>query len=118
MAEGVMYGYKIELKIVYSHFPMSLQIEKGTVNIKNFLGEKFPRKAKILGATKVESKGQDVTITGVSKEEVGQTASNLELTTKVRGKDIRRYQDGIYIIANKNMEENKGKIVEVVRGRE
>jgi large subunit ribosomal protein L6 len=118
MAEGVLLGYKYELKVMYSHFPMSMQVEKEFVSIKNFLGEKYPRKSRIIGETKVEVKGQDIIIKGINKEEVGQTASNLELKTKVKNKDIRRYQDGIYLVQKGNMEKSEGKIVEVIRGRE
>ncbi len=115
MVEGLIYGYKYQLKVVYSHFPMSLAVEKGTVNIKNFLGEKFPRKAPIIGSTKVEVKGQDVTVSGIDKDAVGQTASNMEKKTKVKNKDIRRYQDGIYLVEVSNMEEKKkGKLIEEI----
>ena len=118
MVEGLVAGYRYELKVVYSHFPMSIQVDKDNVNIKNFIGEKFPRKSKIIGTTKVEIKGQDVFVSGTNKEDVGQTASNLERKTKVKNKDIRRYQDGIYVINRGNIDEHKGKFVEVVRGRE
>lgn len=117
MAEGLVYGYKYQLKVVYSHFPMSLQVEKGVVNIKNFLGEKFPRKAKIAGDAKVEVKGTDVIVSGIDKDAVGQTASNLELKTKVKNKDIRRYQDGIYIVETGNIDPKKGIVVEEIRGQ-
>jgi len=118
MAEGLVYGYKYDLKVLYSHFPMTIQVEKGQVSIKNFLGEKFPRKSKVLGLTKVEVKGQEVTVSGISKDDVGQTASNLELKTKVKGKDIRRYQDGIYIVETGNIDKMETPAVEVIRGRE
>ena len=118
MAEGLIYGYKYQLKVIYSHFPMSIQVEKDQVSIKNFLGEKFPRKVRIRGATKVEVKGQDVSVSGNNKEDVGQTASNLEQKTKVKGKDIRRYQDGIYIVERENVDEVRKPVVEVIRGRE
>jgi large subunit ribosomal protein L6 len=118
MAEGLMYGYKYNLKVLYSHFPMAIAVEKENVSIKNFLGEKFPRKSKIVGATKVEVKGQEITVSGTNKDDVGQTASNLELKTKVKGKDIRRYQDGIYIVERTNIEEAKTPILEIIRGRE
>ena len=108
MVEGTMCGYKYSLKVVYSHFPMSLAVEKGVVNVKNFLGEKYARKVKIIGKTKVEVKWQDVTVSGIDKDEVGQTASNLEQKTKVKNKDIRRYKDGIYIVEMGNMEAKKG----------
>ncbi len=117
MAEGLVYGYKYNLKVLYSHFPMSIQVEKDAVSIKNFLGEKFPRKTRIMGATKVEVKGQDITVSGTDKEAVGQTASNMERKTKVKNKDIRRYQDGIYIVETGNMEAKKTPAVEILRGK-
>jgi large subunit ribosomal protein L6 len=66
--------------------------------IKNFLGEKQPRKAKIVGQTKVEAKGQEMTVSGLSKEEVGQTIANLKSATRIRNRDSRVFQDGFYII--------------------
>ncbi|MCX6804383.1 MAG: 50S ribosomal protein L6 [Candidatus Diapherotrites archaeon] len=118
MTEGVVYGYKTQMKVVYSHFPMSLTIEKGFVSVKNFLGEKFPRKTAIIGDTKVEVKGQDVIISGIDKEAVGQTATNLEKKTKVKDKDIRRFQDGIYIVEVGNIIERKVPVLEEVREKE
>ncbi len=119
MVEGTVYGYKYTLKIVYSHFPMTGQIDKNTLLIKNFLGEKYPRKSKIRGSTKVEIKGQEVIVSGYDKEDVSQTASSIEQSAKVKGKDIRRYQDGVYLVTQENITEKPtGKIVEVIRGRE
>ena len=117
MTEGLVYGYEYKMKIVYSHFPMSIIVEKGIVNIKNFLGEKFPRKAKIVGDTKVVAKGQEVIVSGIDKEDVGQTASNLEQKSKVKGKDIRRYQDGIYLIEVGNIvpKKSRASVIEIVR---
>lgn len=117
MVEGLVYGYEYKMKMVYSHFPMSIQVEKGFVNIKNFLGEKFPRRSSILGNTKVESKGQDIIVSGINKDEVGQTASNLEQKSKVKGKDIRRYQDGIYLVEMGNITPKKSRasVIEIVR---
>ncbi len=119
MTEGLLYGYKYSLKIVYSHFPMTAQVEKNKILIKNFLGEKFPRTAMIQGEAKVEAKGQDVIVTGNNLGDVSQTASNIEQGARVKGKDIRRYQDGIYLVSAGNKEEKpEGKVVEILRGRE
>lgn len=119
MVEGAIYGYKYKLKIVYSHFPMTAQIEKDTVLVKNFLGEKYPRKSKIRGATKVEVKGAEIIVSGYDKEEVSQTASSIEQSAKVKNKDIRRYQDGVYLVEQTNITEKPNtKVVEVIRGRE
>jgi len=118
MVEGLLYGYKYDLRILYSHFPMTATVDKDKVLVKNFLGEKFPRKVSIRGNAKVEVKGQEITVSGNNKEDVGQTASNLEQATKVRGKDIRRYQDGIYIVNFGNTKEKPAKVVEIINGRE
>ncbi|MCH7902142.1 50S ribosomal protein L6 [archaeon] len=97
MISGIQNDYIYRLEVVYSHFPMNVTVKDGFVEINNLAGAKHPRKAKILGNVKVEVKGKDVTVTGHNKEEVGQTAANMEQATKIKGKDIRIYQDGIYI---------------------
>ena len=59
--------------------------------------EKTPRKAKILGDTKVEVKGQEVIVSGSNKEDTGQTAANIETACRLNKYDRRIFQDGIYI---------------------
>ena len=106
MQAGVTQGYKYKLAIVFSHFPMNVSIKEDKVEITNFAGEKSPRHSKILPGVKVEVKGKDVFVSGVDREKVGQTAANLETATKLKGKDRRIFQDGIYIV-EKNLEEVK-----------
>jgi large subunit ribosomal protein L6 len=99
MANGVISGYSHKLKILFSHFPISVEVKGKEMLIKNFLGEKQPRKAKIIGAqTKVEAKGQEVSISGISKEEVGQTVANIKSATRIRNRDSRVFQDGFYLV--------------------
>jgi len=99
MIKGVTQGFEYKMKIVYSHFPMKATAKGEEFIIENFLGEKFPRKARILGKTKVNVKGEIVTLTGPSIEDVSQTAANIELATRIKGYDPRVFQDGIYIIS-------------------
>ena len=96
MITGVTEGYSKNLKVLFAHFPISLEVKGQQIMIKNFLGEKKPRKTKLVGNTKVEVKGQNVTISGPDKEAVGQTAANLMSAVKIREKDGRIFQDGIY----------------------
>ncbi len=96
MIKGVTEGHVKKLKVLYAHFPITLEVKGDDVIIKNFLGERQPRKAKIAKNSKLEVKGQQVTVSGVDKEAVGQTAANLKAAMKIRGKDIRVFQDGIY----------------------
>lgn len=95
---GVSDGFECKMTIVYAHFPMQVKVEGKTLVIGNFLGEKKPRVAKILGETKVKVSGNEVTITGINKEDVGQTAANIEQKTKIKRFDPRVFQDGIYIV--------------------
>ena len=97
MITGVTKGYRYKLKIIYSHFPIKIEIKDNEFIINNFLGEKAPRKAKILPGVKVQVKGSDVIVEGIDIEAVGQTAANIELATKITEFDRRKFMDGIYI---------------------
>ena len=99
MITGVTDGFTYHMKIVFAHFPMAVKVQdkEKIVTIENFIGERHPRSSKIVGDAKVQVKGDEVIITGVNKEEVGQTMANLEQATKIRGKDPRVFQDGIYL---------------------
>ncbi len=99
MIRGVTEGFEYRMKVVYSHFPIRVKVQGDEVVIENFLGEKHPRKARIVGNTKVDVKGDQIIITGINKEECGQTAANIEQATRIRGYDVRVFQDGIYIVS-------------------
>ncbi len=99
MITGVTKGFRYKMKIVFSHFPVTVKVDEKNklVYIENFLGEKAPRVAKIHGNVKVRVQGEDVIIEGIDIEEVGQTAANIEQATKVKEFDRRVFMDGIYI---------------------
>ena len=99
MAQGVSSGFLYEMKIVFAHFPMKVAVKGNVVAIDNFLGEKVTRNANICGDVKVIAKGDKVTVEGNNVEDVGQTAANLERATVVKGRDIRVFQDGIYVVS-------------------
>ena len=95
---GVSEGFECKMNIVYAHFPMQVKVEGKTLVIGNFLGEKKPTIAKILGETKVKVSGNEIVVSGINKEDVGQTAANIEQKTKIKRFDPRIFQDGIYIV--------------------
>jgi large subunit ribosomal protein L6 len=97
MIKGVTAGFTHKLKIVFSHFPITVKVQGKTVSIQNFTGERSPRKAKIMGDTKVIVKGDDVIVQGISLEDVSQTAANIQNATKIKVKDPRVFLDGIYV---------------------
>ncbi|NIO22725.1 MAG: 50S ribosomal protein L6 [Candidatus Aenigmarchaeota archaeon] len=94
---GVEKGWKSELKLVYSHFPVKLKLEEGKLVIENFLGERKPRTLSIPQDIKVDVDKNTVLVTGKDKERVGQTAARIEEITKVKGYDRRVFQDGCFI---------------------
>jgi large subunit ribosomal protein L6 len=96
MLKGVSVGYKKNLKVLYAHFPISIEVKGKDILIKNFLGEKQPRRTKVVGNTKVEVKGQKVAVSGPDKEAVGQTTANMIRAVRIKKKDARIFQDGIY----------------------
>ena len=97
MITGVTKGFTYKLKIVFSHFPISVKVKERTVVIENFTGERSPRTAKIVGDSKVAVKGEDIIVNGINLEAVSQTAANIEQATKIRKKDHRVFLDGIYV---------------------
>jgi large subunit ribosomal protein L6 len=99
MITGVTEGFEYKMKIVYSHFPIkaSVQEDKREFMIENFLGERSPRIAKIVGRTNITINGDEVILTGPDIQHVGQSAANIEQVTMIKGFDPRVFQDGIYI---------------------
>jgi large subunit ribosomal protein L6 len=105
MITGVKKGFSYKLKIVFSHFPMSVKVQGKTVVIENFTGERRARRVKIVGDVQVKVQSEDVIVEGINLEEVSQTAANIEQATKVKKKDPRVFLDGIYVYErNEGME--------------
>lgn len=100
MFKGVKDGFKVRLKLIFAHFPITIDVKGKDITIKNFLGEKQSRKTKLVGNAKLEvkQKEQEVTISGPDKDAIGATISNLRLAMRIKDKDARVFQDGLYII--------------------
>lgn len=95
---GLEKGFTYKLKIVSAHFPMSVKVRGDKVYVENFFGERAPRVSQIRGeGTKVAVVGDDVIVQGPSLEDVSQTSANIELSTRLKGKDQRVFLDGIYV---------------------
>ena len=104
MITGVTKGFRYKLKIIYSHFPVTVNVKGDKVVITNFLGEKAPRVADVMPGVKVKVQGQDVIVEGIDIEKVAQTAANIERATKIKDLDRRKFMDGIYIYAREVIE--------------
>jgi large subunit ribosomal protein L6 len=93
---GVTKQFEIKMKTVFAHFPMTLEVKGDKVFINNLIGERAPRIANICTNAKVEVKGADVRVYGISRDAVSQTAANIRIACKIRNKDDRSFQDGTY----------------------
>jgi len=98
MVLGVTTGFEYKMKIVYSHFPIKTHVKDNELIIENFLGEKQPRKAKMVGETKVKVSGDQIVINSIDIEAAGQSMANIERATRIKNYDLRVFQDGIYLV--------------------
>ncbi|MDE1865650.1 MAG: 50S ribosomal protein L6 [Candidatus Micrarchaeota archaeon] len=94
--KGVTQYFEFKMKSIHAHFPITVEAKGQVININNIIGERVPRTASIVGATKVEVKGQNVRLYGTSLDEVSQTAANVRKACRMRNKDTRVFQDGLY----------------------
>ncbi len=100
MIAGVTTPYVYKLQICSVHFPITVSIDKskGILVIKNFLGEVKERTAILLPDVDIKIEKDMITIESCNIESAGQTAANIENATKVKERDRRVFQDGIYMI--------------------
>ncbi len=96
---GVQTNYKYICKVCYSHFPCTVEVkpENKEIHVVNFLGERAPRVTHYLDNVEVKVEGEDVILIGPDKETLGQTAANIQKCCRIRKKDPRVFQDGVYL---------------------
>jgi len=95
---GVQTPYKYKLKICSGHFPMNVSIQGENFVIKNFLGEKSPRTMKLKKGVTVKVNGDTIDVESPDVDLAGQQASDIEGITHKKNRDLRVFQDGIYMI--------------------
>ncbi len=100
MIKGLTEGFRYELQIANVHFPMTAHYDKenNELIVKNFLGEKKDRRIKLVEGVNIKVDKNVIEINSPDIEKAGQTAANIEKGTRVRGKDRRIFQDGIFIV--------------------
>ena len=90
------------MRAAYANFPIIIAIsdDKKTVEIRNFLGEKRPRKihlSKGVKATKSKTTKDEIILRGIDNDKVGLSAAKIHQSILVKNKDIRFFLDGIYV---------------------
>lgn len=98
LLRGVVEGHTYQLKICAAHFPMNVSVSGNQLVIKNFLGENVPRTLTIAEGVKVIVDGDKVIVESAEKEKAGMVASQIEQVTRIKDRDRRIFQDGIFII--------------------
>ncbi len=98
MFKGVSDGHEYKLRVCSGHFPMNVSVKGNKLDVKNFIGEAVPRTMNFKEGVIVKLEGDLITVTGINKELVAQSAASIEKLTRRNGFDKRRFQDGIYII--------------------
>lgn len=100
MIVGVTQGFRYKMRFVYAHFPINVNLDGQNVEIRNFLGQKKVFKVKLRGDTKIE-RSKDVkdqlVLEGNSIDDVSQSCADIQQSTLVPKKDIRKFLDGIYV---------------------
>jgi len=105
LSASVTLGVEARLKIVAAHFPMKVQVKENHILIENFLGEKHPRTSDLVPGTSARVDGEFVILSGYDMEQVGQSAANIERTSRIRDYDPRVFQDGIYLVERAHLKE-------------
>lgn len=99
MVIGVTKGFLYKMKLVYAHFPINaIPADDGSsIQIRNFLGEKFVRECPMLEGTKVSLSDvkDEIILQGNDIEKVSQSAASITDKCRVKNKDIRKFLDGI-----------------------
>ena len=98
MIKGLDEGFQYKLQVASVHFPMSVKVENDELVVSNFLGEKKDRRIKLVKGVDVKVDKDIIEIQSIDIEKAGQCAANIEKGTKVRNKDRRIFQDGIFIV--------------------
>jgi len=104
MITGVTKGFKYKMRFCYAHFPINVSAVKENgkdiVEIRNFLGEKKVRRVALLDGVsyfRTPDVKDQIEISGIDLAKVSLSCAQLNQSTTVKNKDIRKFLDGLYV---------------------
>jgi len=97
MLRGVSECHVYKMKVCFTHFPITVTVSGSQMLVKNFFGEKTPRKIDLPANVKVKVEGANITLESSDKEVAAMTAAAIEQAMKRPNFDTRVFGDGIYI---------------------
>ena len=103
MINGVTKGFTYIMRYGYKILPMQPTAINGgkTLQVTNFIGEKYIRKINAVGGTLINCKENDtkkeIEISGIDRDAIGLTCSLINQNCRSKNKDRRKFKDGIYI---------------------
>merc|ERR1712000_7366 len=108
MINGVTKGYEYKMRLIYAHFPISATVVDNDkeIELRNFLGEKYVRRIKMLEGVTVKRTDvkDEIALTGTNLEAVSQSAALIHQSVLVKKKDIRKFLDGVYVSSKRVVE--------------
>jgi large subunit ribosomal protein L9e len=100
MFKGVTKGFRYKMHIVKKHFPIEIKINKESIEIGRFLGERIVKVVKLLDGVSVsknDKNPEELYFDGNDIDKVSLTCSHVYQSCAVHGKDKRKFLDGIYV---------------------
>jgi large subunit ribosomal protein L9e len=100
MFKGVTKGFRYKMHIVKKHFPIEIKVNKESIEIGRFLGERIVKVVKLLegvSVSKNEKNPEELYFDGNDIDKVSLTCSHVYQSCAVHGKDKRKFLDGIYV---------------------
>ena len=95
---GVVNGYRYKLRGVFIHFPLKIKLQGNKIVIENFMGGRDVKEIEIPKGVKATVNENEITLEGYDIELLGNLAGLIENSVRPKEKDLRKFQDGIYIV--------------------
>ncbi len=95
---GITQGFRYKLRAVNVHFPIKLKLQQNNIIIENYLGGSDKKVIEIPKDIKVTVSENEIILEGYDIEKLGNVAGLIENSVRPGEKDLRKFQDGIYIV--------------------